>query len=397
MSDKILEAVDGIGKKIDEQKTSFDKTILEQKAHTDTKFAEAQKLATEANAKLEAEVKTLNEDLSKKGATLEEIQKQVKDLRAGRGRFSGGEDAMEKKTAELIADAFKEHFDEIKSTRKGAPAKLEMKAVGTMTAANNLAGNTVATYNLTPAIRGRRKINIRDLVPVINSSTGTWKFYRQSTPVGEGSVDFQTTHGAVKNQMDYDLAEVTVTADYLAAFVRIAKQMLQDLPFLQNFVAGELVEDYKRTESQKFFDILTAGATGSTNANGKTVLAEKYIVWMANLMANDYYPSAIVTTALNWAEILLTKPNDYNVPGGIQIAADGTILFCGIPLIPQNNIATGKTLIGDFSKAAIIQAESLAVEFFEQDADNVQRNLITARIEARVALANLRPDAFIYA
>ena len=255
----------------------------------------------------------------------------------------------------------------------------------------------VATYDLTPAVRGRRKINIRDLLPVINSTTGLWKFYRQRNPTGEGSIDFQTSAGALKSTIDYDLEEVDVNANYLAATTRIAKQMIQDLPFLQNFVANELVEDYKRTESQKFFDILTAGALGSTNANGKTVLAEKYIVYIANLMANDYYPSAIITTALNWAEILLTKPNDYNVPGGIQIAPDGTILFCGIPLIPQNNIATGKTLIGDFSKAAIIQAEGLAVEFFEQDQDNVQRNLITARIEARVGLGIMRPDAFIYA
>lgn len=397
MSDKILEAVDGIGKKIDEQKTSFDKTILEQKSLIDNRFTEAQKIAAEANQKIADEVKTLNEDLAKKGATLEEIQKAVKEFKAKAGRFSGSDDKLEKKTAEIIADAFEEHYKEISGTRKGVPTRLEMKAVGTMTAANNLAGNVVATYNLTPAIRGRRKINIRDLLPVINSTTGVWKFYRQPTPTGEGSIDFQTSAGTLKAQVDYDLQEVTVNADYLAGFARIAKQMIQDLPFLQNFVAGELVEDYKRVESQKFFDLLTAGAQGSTNANGKTVLAEKYIVWIANLMANDYYPSAIITTALNWADVLLTKPNDYNVPGGIQIAPDGTVMFCGIPLIPQNNIATGKTLIGDFSKAAIIQAESLGVEFFEQDADNVQRNLITARIEARVGLGILRPDAFIYA
>jgi len=397
MSDKLLEAVEGVGKKIDEHKSSFEKAINEQKALTESKASDLDKRLQDAEQKHAEEVKALNEELAKKGATLEEIQKQVKDLRAGRGRFAGGDDKLEKKTAEIIAEAFEEHYADIKATRKGAPSRMEMKAVGTMTAANNLTGNVVATYDLTPAIRGRRKINIRDLIPVITSATGTWKFYRQNTPIGEGSVDFQNTHGAVKSQMDFDLTEVTVVCEYLSAFVRIAKQMIQDLPFLQNFTANELVEEFKRTESQKFFDLLTAGATGSTNANGKTVLVEKYIVWIANLKANDYDPSAIVTTALNWADILLTKPNDYDVPGGIQISPDGTVMLCGIPLLAQNNIASGKTLIGDFSKAAIIQAEGLAVEFFEQDADNVQRNLITARIEARENLGILRPDAFIYA
>jgi len=393
---EVLEAVSGLEKKIDSQNSNTEKFITEQKSAFDSRFAEAEKLAKETNEKLENDVKALNEEMSKKGATLEEIGKAIKELKAKSGRFSGGENHLEKKTAEIIADAFEEHFKEIGATRKGSSTKLEMKAVGTMTAANNLTGNVVATYNLTPYVRGRRKINIRDLLPVINSTTGVWKFYRQATPVGEGSIDFQLTHGATKNQLDYDLAEVTVNADYLAGWVLIAKQMIQDLPFLQNFVANELVEDYKRTESQKFFDLLTAGATGSTTT-GSSVLAEKYIDWIATLMANDWYANAIVTTAANWAAILKTKPNDYDVPGGITISADGTVYFCGIPLIAQNNIASGKTLIGDFTKAAIIQAEGMSVEFFEQDGTNVRQNLITARVEARVGLGIMRPDAFIYA
>jgi len=396
MSDKILEAVDGIGKKIDEQKTAFDKTILEQKSLIDTKFSEAEKLAAAANKKIEDEVNTLNEDLAKKGATLEEIQKEIKSFKAKAGRFSGGENQMEKKTAEYISDVFEEHFEEIKGMRKGNMPKFELKAVGTMTAAANLTGNVVATYDLTPQVRGRRRINIRDLLPVINSATGTWKFYRQNIPVGEGSFGFQTTHGNTKNQLDYDLAEQTVVADYLAGFVKFAKQMGQDLPFLQNFIANELVEDYKRTESAQFMGLLTAGATGSATT-GSSVYAEKLIDWIATLMGNDWYANAIVTDQTNWATVLKTKPNDYSVPGGISISPDGTVMFCGIPLIAQNNIGAGHTLVGDFTKAAILQAEGLSVGFYEQDDKNVQQNLITARCEARVALAILRPDAFIFA
>lgn len=387
MSKEILEAVEGLGKQITENKAATT-------AQIDSKFSEAEKLAAAANKKIEDEVKTINEDLGKKGATLEEIQKEIKAFKAKEGRFSAGEGAGERKTSVIIAEAFEEHFAEIKGMRK-ASGKFEMKAAGTMTAAANLAGNVVATYDLTPQVRGRRKINIRDLLPVINSSTGSWKFYRQRTPVGEGSFGFQTTHGNTKNQLDYDLDEETITVDYLAGYTLIAKQMLQDLPFLQNFVANELIEDYKRTESQQFIGQLTAGATGS-NTTSSSVLAEKYIDWIATLMANDWYANAIITDATNWATILKTKPNDYDVPGGITITSDGTVMFCGIPLIAQNNIGAGHSLIGDFTKAAIIQAEGLSADFFEQDGTNIRQNLITARVEARVALAILRPDAFIF-
>lgn len=395
MSKEILEAVGKLSDTMLEQKAAHDKSLTEYKTDLETKLADAKKELEAIQTKHADEVKTLNEDMAKKGATLEEIRKEVLELKAKAGRKKGTQE-LEKKAAEVIAEAFEEHYEDIRKVNKNTSPTFEVKAASNMTAATNLTGNVVATYDLAPAVRGRRKINFRDLVPVINSATGVWKFYRENVPVGQGSLAQQLTHGAPKNQLDYALTEVTVTADYLAGFVRFAKQMAQDLPFLQNFIANELVEDYKRTESGTFLPVLAAAATGSTNVGGDTVLAEQYIDYIANLMANDYNPNAIITTATNWGTILKTKPQNYSIPGGVQITPDGTVLFVGIPLLAQNNMATGKTLIGDFTKAALIQTEGLSVNFYEQDSDNVQRNLITAKVEARVGLAILRPDAFIY-
>lgn len=389
MSKEILEAVAGLGTQITENKAATATLI-------DTKFAEAEKAAKEASEKLEAKVSQINEDIAKKGGTLEDIQKEIKLLKAQSGRHAGADNDVEKKTAVIIAEAFEEHFTEIKGMRKST-GKFEMKAAGTMTATANLNGNVIATYDLTAQVRGRRKINIRDLVPVINSATGTWKFFRQRTPVGEGSFGFQTSHGTTKNQLDYDLDEITVTADYLAGFALVAKQMLQDLPFLQNFIANELIEDYKRTESGQFLGLLTAAATAGAGLTSASVVAEKYIDWIGYLLGIDYNPNAIVTDHTNWAAVLKTKPNDYDVPGGFTMSADGTINICGLPLIAQNNIGAGHTLIGDFSKAAIIQTEGLTADFFEQDGTNVRQNVVTARVEARVGLGILRPDAFVFA
>lgn len=398
MSDKVLEAVQGLEKTVTDKQAATEKILTEQKSFYEQKYAEAQKALTDLETKSIADVKQLNEDLAKKGSDLEEIRNQVKELRAKRGRFKGGEGEIEKKAAEIISDTLEEHFKEIQGIKKGNPLNIlmEHKAVTNMTAANNLGGNALATYDLTPAVRGRRKVNIRDLVPVINSATGIWKFYRQRIPAGDGSLSTQTTHGAVKSQVDYNLDEETVTVDYISGFVRFAKQMAQDLPFLQNFISNELLEDYKRTESGIFLPILTSGALGDSTAAATGVYAENIIDWIANLLGNDYDPNAIITTARVWSEILRTKPSNYSIPGSVMIDENGNVRFQGIPLTVQNNIATGKVLIGDFSKAAIIQTEGMSINFFEQDSDNVQRNLITARVECRAALAILRPDAFIY-
>jgi HK97 family phage major capsid protein len=74
------------------------------------------------------------------------------------------------------------------------------------------------------------------------------------------------------------------------------------------------------------------------------------------------------------------------------------VAIVGVPVFKTNasNIGNDRILLGDFTKAAIIQTEGLNVNMYEQDSDNVQRNLITVKAEARVALATLRTDAFTW-
>jgi len=255
----------------------------------------------------------------------------------------------------------------------------------------------VAGYSLTPSLRGRRKVHFRDIpgVQVIPSATGVWKYYLNNATPGEGSFGAQTI-GSAKAQIDYDFTETTVTVSTIAGYSRVAKQMLRDLPFLQNFLPGELQEDYQRSENNTFINSLMAGT--SAYSFTASVLAEKFIEGIGAVMARDYDPTAIVTTAGNWTTLLNTKPSDYSIPGAGAMAVDasGNVTVAGVPVVVQNNMTTGKFFIGDFSRVKIIQSSGLAVQFFEQDQDNVIKNLVTVRAEADVALAVLRSDWGIY-
>jgi HK97 family phage major capsid protein len=170
--------------------------------------------------------------------------------------------------------------------------------------------------------------------------------------------------------------------------------MLRDLPFMQSYLPSELQESYFRDEDNKFINTLMAQtAAYSTSAS---VYAEKCIEWLSVLYSRDYDPSAIVTTAANWATLLSTKPSDYSIPGGVTITASGDVAIAGIPVMIMNGMTGTKTFVGDWSRLKIVQSSGLSINFYEQDADNVTKNLITVRAEAEVALANLRPDAFLY-
>lgn len=399
-----LELVEDLVKDFGDFKTKNKKVLEEIKAKADAAVSEKELEEKQKEAKawfddLNKEVEKINTDVAAKGATLKQMQDELAEIKARRGRPVTGDDGEDvESTRKLLKDAFAEEFAKIKAQADEPQAqhKFKVKAVGNMTASANLTGSVQATYASQPALRGRRKLHIRDLLNVIPSATGLWKFYRQNIPAGEGSFDFQTTHGNLKEQLDYDFTEVTVTVDYLAGFVRIAKQMLQDLPFMQSFVSNELVEDYLRTEDNKFFGALYSAATGT--AGTSTVTVEKVIEAIANLEDRDYDVNGIVVTNQVWAKMLKTKPNDYSIPGGVTITPNGDVSIVGVPVFKTNasNIGNDRILLGDWTKAAIIQTEGLNVNMYEQDSDNVQRNLITVKAESRVALATLRTDAFTW-
>lgn len=348
-------------------------------------------------SKQDTTVEEIQQELATKGATLKQIQEELQKIQAKGGMKVLNLPGGELSTEEILKDAFaKEHAVILqKSKSEFERHKFTTKQVGTMTTAANLTGSVVASYASLPAIRMRRKAHIRDLVSVVPSSTGVWKFYRSNAPTGEGSFG-TTSPGDAKNQLDYDLTEVVVTTAYLAGYVRIAKEMIQDLPFLQSFVTEELIEDYLRAEDNKYFGQLYSAATGA--AGTSSVTAEKIIQTIAALREADQDPNGIVVTNAVWAKLLNTKPNDYSIPGGVTITADGNIAIAGIPVIPtvESNIGTNRMLIGDWTKAKIIQTEGLSVNLYEQDADNVTKNLVTVRAEARTALAVLRAEAFTY-
>lgn len=351
----------------EELKNDSSKTILEKAVEIDNLKKEVEALSTQA--------KDLDVKLTKS-------QKQI---------------STEVKT---FGDAFKEavaeNFEKIKSVSAGEKFTLDLKAVGTMTIANNLTGAGVITYQNTPALAPMPFINFRDLVPTVNSATGIYSLYRGSGK--EGSISSQSTPGAAKTQIDFDYIQATYTADYLSGFTRVAKQMMQDLPFLQSSLSFELLREFYLAENAAFYTALTSVATGSTTIPTVDNDAEAMLQYIANLMNASYMPTGIVLNPKDWAGILSTsKGTGYGVPGGIQVGVDGQIRIAGVPLYAAYWVPQHKAIIGDWTRAKRVVTDDLRVQFFEQDSDNVQKNLITARIESREVLAVDRLDAFIFA
>lgn len=370
---------------------------IEASVKSATESVEKMKAANEAAiadvktqvAEVKAAVVTMDEAAKKNQAALDQMiaEKAAKTVNNKTKSFG---DAF----SEQIAEAFDSKQAEINEFQRNKNAKLtiDLKAVGTMTTSANLSGDGVATYNSRQGLVPAQKINMRDLIPTAVSPTGLYVTYRETGT--EGSIGIQT-EGNAKSQIDYDLTEVKVVSDYIAGFARFSKQMMFQLPFLQNTLQRMLLRDFYKKENSTFFSAVSSAATGSTTTSA-SVDAEQLVDWIANQLDANFEASFALVSYAQWADLLKTKPADYSVPGGVIIDPNGNIRIAGVPVIGASWVTNDKALIVDASYLERVETEGLRVEFSYEDSDNFQRNLVTARVECFEDINIMRTDALIY-
>lgn len=361
----------------------------------------------------EDKVAGINKTMGEKDATLKAIKEEVDQLKAKTGDLIKGFGAPQQRgvyAQDLIAKAIKDNAPAISkgvigTTWNTDPIPSGMvwreKAAGIITLGANVTGATISatpTFANEVASRGYDETHFRDIFSTFESATGTFAFYRSNTPPGEGSFG-TTAPGVAKNPVDKDLTLITVNADYINGYADIAKQSLQDVPVLQSFLNEELNNDFLDRETFHMFSALVGQSTGPNPGTGSN-LVEKIIYLIAAQKQLKYRTNAIIVRPAKWAEILVTKPNDYSVPGGIIITPQGNIAIVGLPVYTTatNALTDTKILLGDTRKAKIMQVtgEGMKMELFQQHDKAVYQNLLTMRVEAREELVQTRLDAFSY-
>lgn len=380
-------------------------------AALEAKFAE-QKAEVAANTEkaaksFESRVEAINEELVAAKKSVAEARNEVLEAKAAFGKLAAkeskkvassySEHIMDIKGA--IGDALVSGYDSIKSAVRGNGsgflANLDLKTVGVMTEGTNLTGSVYTSYVDNAYMRSFVNPHLRSVFNIIPVSTGSVSFPRGNTPVGEGSFGKQT-EGSAKAQLDYDVTVVNKALQFIAGYVKVSRQMIDDLPFLQAYLQQSLIEDFQRAEDTYYLNDLASGSTAGVSSGANT--AEKFVDYVAQLGALNWNANLILTTHAGWANVLKTLPSggSYSVPGGITIDTAGNIRIMGIPVVPHSLVTASKAYVMDTSKFAIAQQGGLAVRSTEFDQDDFIKNLITFRCEARADLLSFQPNAVVY-
>ena len=351
-------------------------------------------------------LESVKAELEATKASITVVKDEIEKLEAKQNRSKMNQVEVKGFNATL-ADAIEQNTDSLAKLARGEQKRssfiLDTKAVGNMTEAVNLTGDITRQYANQVYALPSRKVHLRSLLPIGTINQGLFTFPYESG--GEGAPGVQT-QGSAKDQVDFDITMKDAPAQYIAGYVRISRQMLDDIPAMTSFLQSRLLEKYLIAEDAQLLQgsgtapSLTGLLTVAAAATGAaTVDVEQLVQAIAQLETSNYSATGILVNPTDCAAIMNTKNTNaaYSLPASTVVTTDGSVSIAGIPLYKSTAMEVDKFLVGDWSMGAqIMQNQGISVQFSEFDSDNFTKNMITVRVEARIAFPIYYNSAFVY-
>jgi HK97 family phage major capsid protein len=97
---------------------------------------------------------------------------------------------------------------------------------------------------------------------------------------------------------------------------------------------------------------------------------------------------------LDWQEFLLFRDEENRFFWGGP-AMIGPRMLWGLPVVTTQSVPRGRPIVADWRFARLWDRGQLRVDFFDQNRDYAERNMVLVRAERRVGFGLVRPEAFV--
>ena len=376
MSDQLNQVVEAIEKKQSEIDAMLKSAGAESKS------------AVEAAEKAAKELKAMGDRL------LEIEQKQAEGIKKGY--------ELPKTLGESFATS-----EEFKAFAEGRTSKARLEIKNTITGqSGSPATNSdtiVAPQRQVGIVSGAfRTLRIRDVMPSGTTSSNLVEYTRELAFTNSAA---ETAEGATKPEAALTFELVSAPVKTIAHWLKLSKQVMDDAPALASYVDTRLRYGVDLRIDQQLLNgngsgqniggLAKAGNhTAFTPASGDNAIdsINRAIYLVA---AADYNATAIILNPADWGAIERTKTDDNAYVFGAPMKLAPTLW--GLPVIATNTMTAGKFMVGAMDVAAQVwNRQGTTVEMSEADDTNFQKNLVTVRAEARLALAIYRPASIQY-
>lgn len=313
-------------------------------------------------------------------------------LAIGRIAQGGGKPEGAKTVRDLLLDK-KDALQALKAG-EGRRVTLDTKVAGTMTIGGNVTGEVPQSQREAGLNRiARRMTFVSDYINSGVASSNNISWAEQVNPDGSPA---GTAEGVLKNQIDFDIQVASEDVKKRTAYIKVSKEMLDDIDFMDTEIRMELME---RLGLDVDLQLLTGDGVGQ-NLNGLITQATAFAAGSFALSidnANNYdvlrvaanqinlanfMPNVVFVNPSDLTEMQLTKGTDGHYIKFPFVSEDGTELLGDIQIVANNGVLADTFLIMDGSKAAQFVKESMTISMGYEN-DDFTKNLVTMLAEWR--------------
>lgn len=388
--------------KIGELGTSL-ASIKEQVGNLGADFTEKLKATGEVSAELTGKVDKALSELGEATTRLGELEK-----RAAREKEASEDAVIGGYGDQLVAsDAFK-NLDSAGawrgSIRVGAE-RADITSADTTVGAGRSAGTSLVPGARVPGIiaPSNRQFTIRDLLAPGQTSSSSVEYVKET---GFTNNARPVTEGTTKPKSDITFNLVTTPVRTIAHIFKMSRQIMDDAPALASYINARGTYGLKYVEENQ---LLNGNGTGQNlngimpqatafapefNPSDETAIDRLRLAILQVILA-EYPASGVVLHPTDWARIELTKDNEGRYIVGNALSPIGPTIW-GLPVVQTQAMAAGEFLTGAFNLGAqIFDRMGVEVLLSSENSTDFEQNMMTARIESRLALAVFRPEAFV--
>lgn len=359
---------------------------------------------TKSKGAYETEIKAIKDDFNAKSL---EMQKHLDALDVRLQKAKG--DKVETKTFnQILGETIKENAEAIQNFKQGDHLVLDMKDVGDMSIAANFTGSTPFNQEVRNALiqNPYDRVWLSDLLPQGSTQKGSVIYPKENG--GEGGAATWVTGSGNKSQMDFDLTSQAAYVKWIAGFVVVDREMLDDIDWISSYLQSKMLISLKvaenglilngTTDSNPVTGLLTA-ATAYDGAY--TAAVDKLVDAAYGQIPEDtfefYQGNTSILNVRDAVAIGLNKATgsgEYDLPAGTVMFENGALKVAGLNMATTTQLAANNFLTFDKTATLLINRLKPELRMFE-DAALAKQNKVMFRIEERITLAIFNNAAIV--
>lgn len=306
-----------------------------------------------------------------------------------------------------LEEAIKEKADEIRGLKKGSELTLTLKQAGDMSIGGNFPNGTPLIQNVNQGLiwNPYNRIWLSDLLPSATSTANSVLYPKEDG--GEGAVGVWDGDGD-KAQVDYNFDTHAAFFKWIAGWVQIDREMLDDISWLTAYLQQKLLISLKTAENSFILNgtadanpvegiLAEATAYNGTYTDAPSQIIDAGFGQIVEDTHDFYVPTTAILNPRDTVKIGLNKAKgsgEFDLPSGSVGFVNGKVSIGGLDTVSTTGITKGNFLVFDRNAVMFLRRMNPEIRIFE-DAALAKKNKIMIRIEERVTQVIFNKNAFV--